>query len=218
MVRRKASRFHLRGAWDRVIAPPMNGRALLTIFGAMLICGCEEKKKEVTITETRPPTSRDGPVKLFATEDERFRDIKPSPVAAPTPLGWIPQPASEFRLLNYRFGRSGTGEVWVSLANGTVLDNVNRWLGQFKKAPLDQTGLAALPAVIVAGAQGVWVNADGDYAGGMGAEPKTGYALAGAMASVGGRILTVKMVGPKDEVDAAKPELESFAKSLRLIE
>ena len=208
----------MRGAGDRVIAPPMNGRALLTIFGAMLICGCEEKKKEVAITETRPPTSRDGPVKLFATEDERFQDIKPSPVTAPTPVGWIPQPAREFRLLNYRFGSSGTGEVWVSLADGSVINNVNRWLGQFKKAPLDEAGLAALPTVIVAGAQGVWVNAEGDYVSGKGAEPQTGYALAGAVASVGGRILTVKMVGPKAEVDAAKPELESFAKSLRIVE
>ena len=194
----------------------MNGRALLTIFGAMMICGCEEEKKEVTITETRPPTSRDGPVKLFASEDERFGNLKP--VTATPPVGWIPQPAREFRLLNYRFGSSGTGEVWVSLANGSVLDNVNRWLHQFKMPPLDQAGLAALPAVIVAGAQGVWVNAEGDYAAGMEAELKTGYALAGYVASIGGRILTVKMVGPKAEVDAAKSELESFAKSLRMTE
>ena len=70
----------------------------------------------------------------------------------------------------------------------------------------------------MAGSTGVWVAAEGDYAGGMGAAGKPGFALAGVVTSVGGQILTVKMVGPKAEVQAAKPVLESFVKSLRLAE
>jgi hypothetical protein len=38
------------------------------------------------------------------------------------------------------------------------------------------------------------------------------------VASVNGQILTVKMVGPKAEVEAARPVLESFAKSLKMAE
>ena len=52
----------------------------------------------------------------------------------------------------------------------------------------------------------------------MGAPPKSGFALAGVVAAVGGQILTVKMVGPKAEVEAAKPVLEAYAKSLRMAE
>jgi len=122
------------------------------------------------------------------------------------------------RLLNYRFGESGMGEVWVSISSGTVPDNVNRWLKQFNKASLDQTALAKLRTVPVAGANGVWVEAEGDYAGGMGQEPKPGSALAGVDASVGGRILTVKMVGPKSEVQSAKATLEKFAADLKMSE
>jgi hypothetical protein len=78
--------------------------------------------------------------------------------------------------------------------------------------------LAKLPAAAIAGSAGVLITAEGDYAGGMGAPPKPGFALAGVVASVNGQILTVKMVGPKAEVEAARPVLESFAKSLKMAE
>ncbi len=120
--------------------------------------------------------------------------------------------------MNYRFGESGMGEVWVSISQGTVLDNVNRWFKQFGTESVDAAALAKLPSVTLAGSPGVWVTAEGEYAGGMGAPPKPGFALAGVVASVGGQILTVKMVGPKAEVEAAKPVLEAYAKSVRMAE
>ncbi len=178
---------------------------------------CEEKK-EIIVTETREPTTRDVSPKLFASSDERFRDAKPSPVKAETPQGWLALPASQFRLLNYRFGESGMGEVWVSLSQGSVLDNTNRWLKQFGASPLDQAALEKLPTTSLAGSAGVFVTAAGDYESGMGSPPKPGFGLAGVVASVGGQILTVKMVGPKAEVEAAKPVLETYIKSLRMAE
>jgi len=195
----------------------MNSRVACLIASAVMFSSCE-KKKEVVVTETRATTTRDQAPKLFATSDERFRDAKPSPVKGDTPEGWLSLPASQFRLLNYRFGESGMGEVWVSLANGTVLDNVNRWLGQFTATKLDSAGLEKLPPATIAGTTGKWVEAAGDYVGGMGAEPKPGFALAGVVTSINGQILTLKMVGPKAEVEAAKPVLETFAKSLRMAE
>jgi hypothetical protein len=188
------------------------------LIASVVICSSCQEKKEITVTETRTPSTRDAAPKLFATSDERFRDAKPSPVKGETPQGWLALPASQFRLLNYRFGESGMGEVWVTLAAGTVLDNVNRWFKQFGVEPVDAAALAKLPAAAIAGSTGVLVTAEGDYAGGMGAPPKPGFALAGVVASVNGQILTVKMVGPKAEVEAAQPVLESFAKSLKMAE
>ncbi|MEO5914243.1 MAG: hypothetical protein ABIS50_08425 [Luteolibacter sp.] len=196
----------------------MKNRAACLLASVLVFSGCEEKK-EITVTETRKETTRDTAPKLFATSDERFRDAKPSPVKADTPAGWLALPASQMRLLNYRFGESGMGEVWVTISQGSILDNVNRWLKQFGTAPLDPAGVAKLPSVIVAGSQGVWVSAEGEYdTSSMGTGKKTGFALAGVVASVGAQILTVKMVGPKEEVQAAKPVLETFAKSLRMAE
>lgn len=195
----------------------MKLRTVSLMVSVVIVSACEEKL-EVTVTETREASKRDSSPKLFASSDERFRDAKPSPVKGDAPAGWLALPATPMRLLNYRFGESGTGEVWVSISQGTVLDNVNRWLKQFSADPVDEAGLAKLPTVSLAGSAGIWVAAAGDYAGGMGAEPKTGFGLAGVVASVGGQILTVKMVGPKAEVEAAKPALESYAKSLRMTE
>jgi hypothetical protein len=193
----------------------MKCRLTCLLASVWLLVACQEKK-EITVTETRPPNSKDVAPKLFATSDERFRDAKPSPVQGDTPVGWLVLPASQFRLLNYRFGETGMGEVWVSLSNGTVLDNVNRWMKQFAAAPLDQAALAASPRMLVAGSSAYWVSAVGDYAGGMGAPSKPGFALAGVVTSIGGQILTVKMVGPKAEVEAAKPKLEAYIQSLKL--
>ena len=195
----------------------MKNRAVCIIACAVIFSGCKEKQ-EITVTESRAATTRDNAPKLFATNDERFRDAKPSPVKGDAPKDWLALPSSQFRLLNYRFGESGMGEVWVSVSGGSVLDNVNRWLGQFAAAPLDAAGLAKLPSVSLAGAEGKLVTAAGDYASGMGAPPKPGFGLAGVVAAVNGQILTVKMVGPKTEVETAKPALESYIRSLRMAE
>jgi hypothetical protein len=195
----------------------MKCRAACLLVSVLSLFSCEERK-EITVTETREPTTRDRSPKLFASSDERFRDAKPSPVKAETPQGWLALPASQFRLLNYRFGESGMGEVWVSISQGSVLDNVNRWLKQFGADALDQAALEKLPTVSLAGSAGVFVTAQGEYASGMGSPPKPGFGLAGVVASVGGQILTVKMVGPKAEVEAAKPVLEAYVKSLRMAE
>jgi hypothetical protein len=196
----------------------MKTPAFMALIAILSISSCRKPPAEVTVTEFRALTSKDAAPKLFATSDQRFRDAKPSPVKAETPEGWLAMPATQMRLLNYRFGESGLGEVWVSVSSGSVLDNVNRWLGQFNATKLDSKGLSELRMVPIAGASGVWVESEGDYAGGMGAPARSGYALAGVVADFGGRILTVKMVGPKAEVATAKATLESYAKSLTLAE
>ncbi|MBC8126892.1 MAG: hypothetical protein H8M99_07080 [Gloeobacteraceae cyanobacterium ES-bin-144] len=205
----------MRHADGRAIGAGVKRCFVLLICGLAILPSCEEKK-ETVVTETRRATSRDADPKLFATSDERFRDAKPSPVKAETPVGWLALPPSQFRLLNYRFGESGMGEVWVTIASGNVLDNANRWLKQFGVPPVDTEGLAKLRSIPVAGASGVWVTAEGPYNSGMGAEPRSGFALAGVVASIHGRILTVKMVGPKAEVESSGSVLENFAKDLKM--
>jgi hypothetical protein len=194
----------------------MKYRVACLLASAVLFSACQEKK-EIVVTETRAMTTRDTAPKLFATSDERFRDAKPSPVQGDTPDGWLKLPSSQFRLLNYRFGDSGQGEVWVSLSGGTVISNVNRWLKQFSTPDLDAPALEKLKSVEIAGVTGKLVEASGDEKAGMGTPARTGFALAGIITSVDGQILTLKMVGPKAEVEAAKPVLEIFAKSLHMV-
>jgi hypothetical protein len=198
-----------------VIGKATSQRAVCLMASIFVFSSCKEKT-EIAVTETRKETTRDREPKLFATSDERFRDAKPSPVTGETPEGWLALPASQFRLLNYRFGESGLGEVWVTKASGTVLDNVNRWLKQFGAPALDAAGLAALRSVPIAEGTGVWVEAAGDYESGMGSPTRPGFALAGVVSMIDGSIVTVKMVGPKAEVETAKAVLEKFTKGLKI--
>ncbi|MGA0845076.1 MAG: hypothetical protein ACO3RV_00925 [Luteolibacter sp.] len=193
----------------------MNRLLALGIISLLLFSACR-REAEVEVTETRPLTTRDQKIKLNATSDERFRNTQPAPVRAETPIGWLQRPGTQFRLLNYRFGESGLGEVWVTVSAGSVLDNVNRWLMQFSATPVSQEELSQQRKIPVAGGEGVWVEASGEYAPGMGASPKPGYSLAGVVAELDGKIITVKMIGPVAEVAKEQATLENFAKSLEL--
>lgn len=188
----------------------------LFIFGTCLFCvSCDSNSEPLQVEETRPLTTKDIDSKLFATSDERFRNAKPAPVKGTPPENWLALPPAQFRELNYRFGASG--EVYVTLASGSVADNVNRWRGQFGAAPLMPDEFDAAEKVPILGTEGVWVEAVGRYSSGMGAPTQPGYGLAGVIAQVGARILTVKMVGPEAEVEAEKPALRAFAASLEMI-
>ena len=189
----------------------------IVILVCLMTIACERNAATMSVEETRTTTTKDRSPKLFATSDERFRNAQPSPVKGDPPENWLVLPAKQFRELNYRFGESGSGEVYVSLASGLVGDNVNRWLRQFGEAALSPADLEKLVRIPIAGTEGVWVEVRGEYAAGMGgAAARPGQALAGVITQVGGRLLTLKMIGLEAEVEAEKDSLKAFAASLEL--
>jgi len=206
--------------WFAGISPIMTRNHRSFTFCAaigLLLVACDEQEA-VTVTETREITTRDAMPMLDATSDQRFRNAQPSPVIGDPPGDWLALPASQFRDLNFRFGESGFGEVYVTIAAGSELDNVNRWFDQFSVPQVSAAGLTEMRRVPIAGTTGVWVEATGQYTSGMGSPPKPGFALAGVIAEIGGRTLTLKMVGPVAEVLAQHDALESFANSLQFRE
>ncbi len=187
-------------------------QSLTLLFLAITSC---ERAKEVQISETRRLTTKDTNVKLDATSDERFRDAKPAPFKSDVPNGWLALPSTQFRLMNYRFGESGLGEVFMSVAGGSVVDNINRWNKQFGGADLTAEQIAALPTLTMLGETARVIEAKGTYASGMGQQAKPGYALYGAMAAIDGQLYTVKMVGPENEVATAKTAAAQWIESLK---
>lgn len=188
-----------------------------TMAFCLLFVSCEKKEARMTVTETRVKTTKDRAPKLFATSDERFRDAQPSPVQGNPPENWLVLPAKQFRELNYKFGESGLGEVYVSITGGSILENVNRWLNQFGADAMSAQDLVDAEKVMMAGEEGVWVEANGTYGAGMGGgDAKPGYGLAGVITVVDGKLITLKMIGPEDEVEAEKEALKAFAESMEL--
>ena len=137
------------------------------------------------------------------------------PLVAPMPPEWRQVPGTQLRLFNYRFGGgSNGGEVYVSRARGGVLPNVNRWLGQFGKPPL--TSLDELPKIKMLGLDAVVVSASGKFGGGMGKPAQENAAVLGVIADHGSGLLTVKMIGPADQVAGERERMLKFCESLRI--
>lgn len=135
----------------------------------------------------------------------------PHDLAWTAPEGWTDQGPRTMRVVSYQVA-PGT-ECYLALARGDALANYNRWRGQVGAPPLDADGLAALDTVEVLGEPCPLLEVTGDFRGmGGGEEPDTG--LLGTMRALGDEALFVKMVGPADEVAAARGEFLAFCRSI----
>ena len=176
----------------------MKHHYLILILSLCLpLVSCQDESQTVDITSKRRLTDYDE-------QSDSFDFISPK--------DWRRVPATRFRELNFKFGQDG--EAYFSRANGSLLENTNRWLKQYGQEPV--TVLKSFPLVDFAGGQGYLIEADGDFRGGMGAASRSDWGLIGVIASVGeSTIVTVKMVGPKEEVKAQKDNFLSFCESIK---
>jgi len=171
----------------------------LLCLGALvvpLLVSCRKSEK-VVVTQQR----------ILTVADEANDSL-----VAVMPPEWRQLPGTNFRILNYRFGKDG--EVFVGRSRGGLLPNANRWLGQFGKPAL--SGVDDLPKVKVLGREGVLLTASGDFGGAMGRPARKNAGLAGVIVSVGDRLLTIKMIGGAEAVAAEQERLIQFCESLRI--
>jgi len=164
----------------------------------LISSSCHESEKIITVSEKRERT-------LF---DERFSaDIKDRP-----PLGWRAIPTTQFRLKNYLAGPDEQVQIFFGITQGEVLQNANRWLGQFSISPA--ADLDAFKNVPMLGAQAYLVEASGKFGGGMGQAPKDDHGLLGLIRPQKGNVLTIKMTGPKSSVEGLREEFLEYARTL----
>ena len=131
------------------------------------------------------------------------------------PSDWTMTAPKPMRQVNFQL-KDG-GECYVTVlggAGGGTLANVNRWLGQIGKPPLDAAGLAALPRITMLGREAQLVEGSGDFEG-MGSASKANQGLLGAMVELPGRAVFVKMVGPAAVVQDQRDAFLAFAEALR---
>jgi hypothetical protein len=126
--------------------------------------------------------------------------------------GWVDQGQRTMRLVSYQLG--STTECYLALARGDQLTNFNRWRGQVGLESMSQADLDQLETVTVLGEACPLLEITGDYRS-MGGETKTKHTLLGVMRPMAGDSLFVKMIGPADEVAAARDEFLQFCASIR---
>ncbi len=191
---------------------------LCCLLVAPAVSSCKRLGERVEITESREISQYEAKPKLFAYSQERFGS---EPLIWRTPAGWTQAERSQMRPVNLRFGPNNEGECYLSMlpgGAGGIAANVNRWRKQMGQPELSEDEVAALPKRVLMGIEGVFVAIDGDYTNVGATEAVPGQHLLGVIAELGaGEMgLFVKMVGPKELVEANAAAFDEFVNSLRL--
>ena len=135
----------------RVLAPVAVATAIA------MFCGCDRDDQQIKVyrvakapLENTPapempmPTNASSPSSANASAPG-----VPTAATANAPKNWEPQPLSQMRQASFlvRGENGATADIsFVTLgaAAGNVLDNVNRWLGQLKQAPINEEKLKSM--------------------------------------------------------------------------
>ncbi|EYF05314.1 hypothetical protein [Chondromyces apiculatus] len=139
------------------------------------------------------------------------------------PSGWETAPnPSPMRKATYKIkkaeGDPEDAELSVSQAGGSVEQNVQRWVGQFEQKPGEEKRTTTRK---VGDISVTVVEVGGTFKSGMPGmgptEPKTNWALLGAIAETpGGVTWFFKLTGPAKTVTAARADFDKLVDSLRI--
>jgi hypothetical protein len=154
------------------------------------------------VSDTRPLTLYD---------QDYPGDLKDQP-----PVTWRRIPGTKFRIINYVAGKDENVEIFLGESKGEVLGNANRWLGQFGLTPLQSQEF--LGKTTMMDREAFIVEAKGTYVPGMGQPNQENCALIGIIRPSGSNIITLKMIGPADEVESMREEFHQYVQSFTPID
>jgi len=201
---------------------------------ALGIGGCDSGDRVIPITEKRTLPANERKVILGVTSEERFsltrqmmgmpdeedhsghEHADDAPLVYELPDGWKKEPASQFRTLNFSFGKDGEGECYVSRVGGGLEANLNRWRGQMGLEPASAEKIKALPKRLLFGMESTYVELDGTFKGVGAAEAKPDYRMVGLVLSLPDVSFFVKMTGPKTLLMENEGNFTKFCESLKL--
>lgn len=136
------------------------------------------------------------------------------------PAGWVrKQPRSGIVAAEFSLPRvepdKDDGRLTVTVAGGSIQENIKLWRQQFGGKPEKQTP----EKITIAGVPVTLVDFSGTSTGQPGmtgtAEEGKGYRMLVAILDVGGQLHFVKLYGPEKTVDAHAAEFRSFVQSFQ---
>ncbi|MGJ8672651.1 hypothetical protein [Rubritalea sp.] len=190
------TRLPLQVGRSRIIAKAvMKIRNIAVGMASLLVLSsCQESTQPIEVTETREISNYDNEGNIGGV----------------MPADWRRVPSTKFRDYNCKFGEDG--EVYLSIANGAIKDNAQRWMKQFGSDK--EVVVADLETFESFDEEGVIIEAEGAFAG-MRGITKEDAALLGMMVETRGNLITVKMVASAEEVKAQRENFFAFCKSLK---
>ncbi len=213
----------------------MTGLLMITVLGLVLLAGCGdsvERRQLVEPNEGHPANSAavdaaaDAPSPHGQTKGPEATEGSPGEVhldgvRLTAPTSWMRKPPrvefirAEFAL-PHAAGDAADGRLTVSVAGGTVQENIARWRQQFGDKPQKESQTQ----MQVAGTEVTLVDFSGKYLDQRGPfAPATecpDYRMLGAIFTVGGRLNFIKAYGPAKTMTARADEFRTFVGSLKL--
>ncbi len=132
------------------------------------------------------------------------------------PQSWRADPPRPMREVSFRLGPEAKTECYVSLLGGNaggLVANLNRWRGQLGLEAILPAELDALERIDVLGQKVPLLEAYGSYKG-MDGQAIERAGLLAVDCELAESAVFVKMIGPEDDVRAAKADFVAFCASL----
>jgi len=148
-------------------------------------------------------------------------DVDLGEVRLTAPSGWVRKvPRVEFIRAEFTLPRAegdpADGRLTVSVAGGSVKDNVDRWRQQFSGKPEKESQ----EPLKIDGIDVTLVDFSGSYNDSMGmfapGVQRSGYRMLGAIFKLGGELCFIKAYGPAKTVAARAAEFRTFVESLKV--
>ncbi len=175
--------------------------------------------QSLAFASAQEPAAADTPVSSAPVDPPTAEapEATPSAYEWTAPEGWTADPAgSPMRLVTFRFGPGGAGECYVAVlpgAAGGTLENFNRWLGQMGEPPLQETEIDLQPTVMLFGEEVPMLIAKGTYTG-MGTESRPGHVMYGAISTIDGESVFIKLIAPESIANDQFRNFQTFSASL----
>jgi hypothetical protein len=138
----------------------------------------------------------------------------------PAEWTWVPVQSSmrKAQLAVPGLGASKGGEItffhFGPSGGGDLESNIQRWLRQFQSTP----GVEKVESKTLGGRKTTLVTTEGTFSAGMPGQPASpmeNYALLGAIVEDAAGNVFVKMTGPRETVQAAKPKFLEFLEAAK---
>ncbi len=139
----------------------------------------------------------------------------------PTEWAWVPLQSSSMRKAQLAvpgLGAAKSAEItffhFGPSGGGDLESNIQRWIRQFQSAP----GAEKVESKTMGGRKTTLVTTEGTFSAGMpgqSAIPLENYALLGAIVEDPAGNVFVKMTGPRETVQAAKPKFLEFLEAAK---
>lgn len=193
-------------------------------IAALLILGCDDDLELQTQGHRSRVTSKAPDLVIGANSDAGALDsaggeVQFGSLVLLAPKGWPRKaPQSSFIIAEFVLpaasGKGPDGRLTLSVAGGTIVDNVERWKGQFGAGATVKQETQTINGIKV-----TMVDCSGDFDDQRGpyapAVKRTDYQMLAAIIPVDSELHFVKAVGPRSTIAAHAERIKQFIKSVK---